>query len=198
MKKRIGLFGGTFDPPHDGHTLLALLAYQQLALDEVRWLPVGEPSHKSRSNLTSAELRCAMVALHIADYPYFLLDTTDAQRPPPHYTSTLLPLIHKRYPEAQLWWLIGADSLRDMYKWHDPATILQYCRLGVLSRAGVVIDWSSLNHLEGLAEKVDWLESEGLHVSSTQLRHAWQQEEDHPLLDNRVEEFMRQAGIRYG
>ena len=169
---RIGLLGGTFDPPHKGHLLLGQTAMDQLGLDHVLFMPVGDPTHKSRANLTSASQRIAMTALAIGAYDNFLLDLSDALRPGPHYTSTLLPLMRAKYPDAELWLVIGGDSLRDFAKWHQPEEILAQCRLAVLPRPGAAIDWPSLEtRFPSIRSRVDMLDGETLDLSSTKLRN---------------------------
>ena len=169
---RIGLLGGTFDPPHNGHLLLAQAALEQLALDVVYFLPVGDPTHKSRRNLSNVSQRVSMTVLAIADKVDFALELTDCLRPEPHYTSTLLPLIRAKYPTAELWYVIGGDSLRDFYKWNEPQAIIAQCRLAVLPRPGAKIDWWELEGVDGLRERVDMLDGELADVSSTMLRRA--------------------------
>lgn len=169
--RRIGLLGGTFDPPHDGHLLLGHAAREQLALDSVLFMPVGDPTHKSRTDLTPAAQRVAMTALAIGDEAKFTLDLTDVLRPEPHYTSTLLPLIQANHPNAQLWLVIGGDSLRDFHKWHQPEQVLAFCRLAVLPRPGADIDWALLTaQFPNIRDRVDMLNDATLDLSSTKLR----------------------------
>ncbi len=175
----VGLLGGSFDPPHIGHLLLAQAGRRQLKLDQVVFLPVGQPPHKGLANLSPLVHRVAMTQLAMAHEPAGHVDLTDAHRPPPHYTSTLLPLMQARTP-GPLWLLLGADSLRDLLSWHAPAEIVAQARLAVLPRPGVVVDWEALErHLPGLRAQVVWLEGPHLALSSTQLR-AWAQA-GHPL-----------------
>jgi nicotinate-nucleotide adenylyltransferase len=170
-KRAVGLLGGTFDPPHVGHLWLAETARAQLGLECVLFLPVGEPPHKEGKKITAVNHRLIMTQLAIQDNPCFVLDKTDCDRPPPHTTVTLLPQIQARYPEAQLWLLIGADSLRDMPAWVKPHRILQLCRLGVLPRPGVEIDWEFLEtavpHIRAAAH---WLDGPSVAISSTEIR----------------------------
>lgn len=169
---KIGLLGGTFDPPHNGHLLLGEAALTQLGLDSVLFMPVGDPTHKSRGDLTPVAQRIAMTALAIGEHAQFILDLTDALRAGPHYTSTLLPLMREKYPEAELWLVIGGDSLRDFDKWHQPDVILQLCRLAVLPRPGAEIDWKSLEtRFPALHDRVDMLDGETRDLSSTTLRN---------------------------
>jgi nicotinate-nucleotide adenylyltransferase len=169
---RIGLFGGTFDPPHVGHLWLAETAVAQLKLESVLFLPVGMPPHKPKNQFTAVAHRLQMARLSIQDNTRFILNTTDIERPPPHTTATLLPLIQGQYPTAQLWLLLGADSLRDFTSWAMPTKIIQQCRLAVLGRPGVSINW---DHLEtavpGVYKAVDFLAGPTVALSSTEIRN---------------------------
>ncbi len=169
--RRIGLLGGTFDPPHIGHLWLAETAREQLTLDEVVFLPVGSPPHKEERTITTVSHRLAMLQLALADSS-FALNTLDVERHPPHTTVTLLPLLRQQYgPGAAFWWLIGADSLRDLPTWVQPQQILAQCRLGVLPRPGVEIDWPKLETaVPGVRAAVDWLKGPTLAISATAVR----------------------------
>lgn len=168
---RIGLLGGTFDPPHIGHLWLAETARQQLHLDTVLFLPVGSPPHKQGRPLSSVEDRMAMVRLAVGDVDYFALDGTDVDRPPPHTTVTLLPLMQARFPETLFWLLVGTDSLRDLKLWHLPEMIIRQCRLAALPRPGVAINWHSLEaSLPGVRAAVDLLDGPQLDISSSDIR----------------------------
>ncbi|MBK7896416.1 MAG: nicotinate-nucleotide adenylyltransferase [Candidatus Promineifilaceae bacterium] len=170
---RIGLLGGTFDPPHWGHLWLAELARLRLRLDKVLFLPVGDPVHKQGRVITAVPHRLHMVSLAIQDNPYFALDTTDCTRPAPHTTVTLLPLLQKAQPDAAFWLLLGGDSLRDLPSWTKPERLITQCRLAVLPRPGAVIDWEGLETaVPGIETAVDLLDGPPLSLSATAIR-AW-------------------------
>ncbi len=172
---RLGLLGGTFDPPHLAHLMLAELAREQLALDRVLFLPAGEPPHKPDGPRADSEARLAMTGLAIAGNPAFTLDRTDVDRPPPHTTVTLLPRIAAAYPGAALWLLLGSDSLRDLPAWHEPERILTQCRLAVLPRPGVEVAWEPLEAaLPGIRARVLLLDGPTISLSSTELRRRAQ------------------------
>lgn len=166
----IGLMCGTFDPPHRGHLDMAHQAMEQLGLNKVHFLPVGQPTHKT--TLTAAEHRINMTQLAIAEHEFFQLDRTDVNRPGPHYTATLLPLLQTTYKEALLWLIIGGDSMRDFLSWHEPQKIVQSgCRLAVYERPGVHIDWPTLEAtLPGLRAIVTLLTGPLVDISSTAVR----------------------------
>lgn len=194
----LGLMCGTFDPPHVGHLILAETAADQLGLAQVLFLPVGQPTHKS--TLTAAHHRVAMTQLAIADNPRFVLNTADADRPPPHYTATLLPLLRQRYPNEALWLIMGGDSLRDLPHWHHAAALLQQCQLAVLERPGdAPMDWEALTaELPGIQTAVHLLAGLSLTISSTLIRHGLAHgQELRYALPSAVREYIRREGL-YG
>jgi nicotinate-nucleotide adenylyltransferase len=172
---KIGLLGGTFDPPHWGHLWLAETARAQLGLAQVLFLPVGQPPHKGHQVITAVSHRLRMTELAIQDTDHFVLDSSDLERELPQVTVTLLPLLQDMYPTAQLWWLIGSDSLRDLPTWHQPHALIQLCRLAVLPRPGVAVDWPTLKTaVPGIETAVDMLAGPQLNLSATDIRH-WAQ-----------------------
>jgi nicotinate-nucleotide adenylyltransferase len=169
--ERIGILGGTFDPPHIGHLWLGEAAREILNLDKVLFLPAGQPPHKSDDPVTAVQHRLTMTKLAIEDNPFFEIDTSDLERPSPHYTSTLIPLIRHKYPQAELWLLIGSDSLRDLPQWHQPESVITQCRLATLPRPGVTVDWVWLSlSVPGVDEITDMLDGPTIDVSSTAIR----------------------------
>jgi nicotinate-nucleotide adenylyltransferase len=169
--ERIGILGGTFDPPHNGHLLLAATAREQLGLDRVLFMPVGDPTHKNRLDLTNVSDRVAMTVMATFAQERFQLDLTDALRQEPHYTVTLLPLLLAQNKTAQFWLLMGGDSLRDFHTWHLPDALLTMCRLAVLPRPGAVLEWERLaTRFPTVRERVDLLAGETIDLSSTWLR----------------------------
>ncbi|MDX1615362.1 MAG: nicotinate-nucleotide adenylyltransferase [Candidatus Promineifilaceae bacterium] len=170
--ERIGILGGTFDPPHYGHLLLGEIASQQLSLDRVLFMPAGAPPHKPERDLTADDLRLQMVALAIQGNERFAVDDLDMRRPPPHYTVTLMKQLRDRFPEAQLWLLAGSDSLADLPNWREPVELVQLCRLAILPRPDSPVSWDELERsIPALRTNVDWLEGPSYQLSSTQIRH---------------------------
>ncbi len=195
--ERIGLLGGTFDPPHLGHLWLAETARQSLNLNKVLFLPAGHPPHKSDEPVTAVEHRWNMTTLAIEGKAYFQADRVDLERPSPHYTSTLLPLIQQQYPKADLWLLIGSDSLRDLPFWHKPETVITQCRLATLPRPGITVDWVWLSlSVPGVDEVVDMLEGPTMDISSTAIR-LWCRMSRTPdyLVTNKVQEYIEQQAL---
>ena len=134
MCKRIGILGGTFDPFHKGHFLLAKTAYEQFKLDEVWIMPNGNPPHKRNIEQTDFEIRCEMIRLSIKEAPYMVLCDYEGSEDSYHFTYQTLGEFKKMYPDDEFYFIIGADSLRDFPTWREPGIISQLCTLLVACR----------------------------------------------------------------
>jgi nicotinate-nucleotide adenylyltransferase len=168
---RIGILGGTFDPPHFGHLRMAEAALTQLQLDQVLFAPVGVQPLKQDHPTSAPEHRARIVELAIADYPHFALSRADLDRPGPHYTVDLLVIIQQQYPQAALWFIMGEDSLGDLLRWRDPAHVIQLARLAVLRRPGYEPDWAMVDRaLPDLRARLDWIEHAEIDISASDLR----------------------------
>jgi nicotinate-nucleotide adenylyltransferase len=132
---RIGLFGGTFDPPHVAHVALAHAALDALQLDQVRWIPAGQPWQKTRS-VTPAAQREAMVRLAIEGEPRFVLDRSELERQGPSYTLDTVRAFAAAQPEAQWFLIIGADQYAGLHTWRDWQSLLGLVTLAVANRPG--------------------------------------------------------------
>ena len=134
MCKKIGILGGTFDPFHKGHFMLAKTAYEQFQLDEVWIMPNGNPPHKKNIEQTDFKIRCEMVLLAIENTPYMELCDVEGSEDCYHYTYQTLELFTQKYPKDHFYFIIGADSLNDFPTWREPGKITQLCTLLVASR----------------------------------------------------------------
>lgn len=172
MSETIGIFGGTFDPPHLGHLILAAEALKQLGLNKVLWVLTPEPPHKPDRAITLLEHRLEMLKRAIADAPGFELSTIEVERPGPHYTIDTVDLLQSRYPSARLVLLIGGDSLRDLPTWHRPDELIWALHaFGVMRRPGDQIDLTSLEKaLPGLSARLRFFETPQLEISSSTIR----------------------------
>ena len=142
----IGIFGGTFDPPHLGHLILAAEAYAQLGLERCLWVLTPDPPHKQGQSITPLKHRLAMLKLAIAGDPQFELSTVDLDRPGPYYAVDTVKILAAQIPGANLVYLMGGDSLRDLPKWHLPADFVDACHaIGVMRRPGDDIDLPDLS-----------------------------------------------------
>ena len=128
--------GGTFNPVHNGHLILAESAYEQFNLDKVVFLPSGNPPHKPDISYIDAKHRCSMVELAIADNSHFDMSLEEVKRPGITYTSDTLTLMKKNDPDRMLYFIIGADSLFTFETWHEPRIICNNCTILVATREG--------------------------------------------------------------
>lgn len=133
--RRVGLFGGTFDPPHAAHLALARAARDELRLDEVRWIPAGAPWQKSR-RISDAAHREAMVRLAIEGEPRFVLDRCEIERDGPTYTVDTVRACAAAEPGAQWFLIIGADQYAGLHTWRDWREVLARTTLAVANRPG--------------------------------------------------------------
>jgi nicotinate-nucleotide adenylyltransferase len=172
MKARIGVFGGTFDPPHLGHLILAAEAQAQLNLSRLLWVLTPAPPHKEGTEITALQHRIDMVRLAIHDNADFELSTVDMERPGPQYSVDTLRLLHLKYPGDKIALIIGGDSLRDLPTWHDPSAVVgEADMLGVMRRPGADIDFSGLERLvPGVAAKVHFVDAPLLEIASHEIR----------------------------
>ncbi len=136
--KRIGLFGGSFDPVHDAHVALAKTALGQLKLDEVRWIPVGEPWQKTRQ-LADAADREAMVRLAIAGEPRFVLDRSELRRRGPSFTLDTVREMAAAEPDAQWVLILGQDQYASLHTWRDWRELLGLVTLAIANRPGAAL-----------------------------------------------------------
>lgn len=165
---RVGIFGGTFDPPHIGHLILAEEAWFQLKLDSVMIVPAGDPPHKRDRRLSPAASRVRMVEAALAGNPHLHLSRVDVDRPGPHYTIDMVRLVRDSLPAGtELFFLMGSDSLRDLPNWHLADRLVANCRLVALTRHDVTLDWEYLEGaLPGLHERVIQLDMPELEIAS--------------------------------
>ena len=136
--RRIGVIGGTFDPIHHGHLLLARFALEQIPLDEVLFIPAADPPLKQGA-YAPAEERWAMVELAIADCPDFVASRLELDRPGKSYTVETLRLLHQLYPRVELFFIIGTDNIGQLDEWHDLEGIFAQCTVVVGARPGEVV-----------------------------------------------------------
>jgi nicotinate-nucleotide adenylyltransferase len=168
---RLGVVGGTFDPPHYGHLVLAENARVQLELDLVLFVPTGQPPHKPVGPITAAQHRVAMVQASIGGNPAFLLSRVDLERPAPHYTVDMLAMLTEIHPNAELFFLMGGDSLAEFASWRDPSGILERATLVVMERPGWKGDWGPLaEQIPALRGRLRVLDAPRIGLSGTDLR----------------------------
>ena len=170
---RIGVLGGTFDPIHIGHLILAEEAWFQLKLDRVYLAPAGDPPHKMGRRMAPVEDRIRMAELATAESDYILVTRVDADRPGPHYTVDMVRLLQAHVgPDTEIYFLMGMDSLRDLPTWHEAAWLVDHARLVALSRHDVEPDWDVLEkELPDIRQRVIILDMPELEIASHVIQH---------------------------
>jgi nicotinate-nucleotide adenylyltransferase len=166
--ERVGVYGGTFDPPHLGHLILAETAVESLKLARVIFVPAGTPPHKRAGDVReSVEHRLSMVERAIAGNPRFALSRVDVDRAGPHYSVDMLRLLREKYPGATFVFLIGADSLRDLPKWSRAHELIQLARLGVMRRPDAEPDLDALERaIPGVRERIEWIAAPRIEIAA--------------------------------
>lgn len=169
---RIGIFGGTFDPIHVGHLIVAEIMLYELNLDRLDFLPAGSPPHKPPRAPAADQDREAMIRLAIAPEPRFHLSRVDIERPGPSYTADTLKIMQAELPDdTDLMFLMGQDSLRDFPNWRLPREIAQLARLGVARRPGVDVTISDIERVvPETAGRVELVDVPLLDIASSDIR----------------------------
>jgi nicotinate-nucleotide adenylyltransferase len=171
MGQRIGVFGGAFDPPHQGHVALAQTAIAQLQLDTLCVIPTGQAWHKTRS-LTPAVHRLAMARMAFADLPRVVVDPRETQRAGASYTVDTLRELCAEFPGARLFLILGQDQAQALPTWHRWEEIPRLAIICVATRAGFTGDSVHLDDLPGPLPEFFPLEMPSVPVSATDIRRS--------------------------
>ncbi|CAN5831047.1 nicotinate-nucleotide adenylyltransferase [soil metagenome] len=134
--RSIGVFGGTFDPPHLGHLIVAADVCVALELDRLLFIPAAVPPHKLAQVEATAEQRLEMVRAAVRGDARFEVDDLELRRPGPSFTVDTLHTLRTRFPESRLYFLIGADALREIHSWREPEEVARLAQLIVFARDG--------------------------------------------------------------
>ena len=169
----IGVMGGTFDPIHNGHLVIAAEVRTRLNLAEILFMPAGQPWLKMNWTISAAEHRINMVQLAIEDNPYFRLSTMEVERSGPTYTvDTVTELKSQLGAGGEIFLILGWDSLTDLPQWREPSRLIEMCHLVVVPRPGY--SNPNLKRLEasipGLSQRVILLDSPRLDINSSAIR----------------------------
>lgn len=168
---RIGVLGGTFDPVHLGHLVIATELRFTLELDRVLWTPAGDPPHKPEQRLTDESHRVRMLELALAGHDGFEIDRIDLDRVGPSYTVDTVTQLKARHPDDEIVFLMGLDSLRDLHHWREPEQILRIARLGVAKRPDVEVDLAAVyERLPAARNRVSIVDVPLIGISSRDLR----------------------------
>jgi nicotinate-nucleotide adenylyltransferase len=134
--RRIGIYGGTFDPVHYGHLILAREALEQFELEEMIFIPAVISPHKLEREPTPPAIRVEMLRAAIAGETLFCLDELELERPPPSYTIDTVEALRRRWPDAEIFYCLGSDNLPRLHTWHRFAELRTLVRFIVLDRGG--------------------------------------------------------------
>jgi nicotinate-nucleotide adenylyltransferase len=170
--KRLGIYGGTFDPVHAGHLVAAADVHHALRLDQVVFMPAGQPPHKEDLVISMRAHRWAMLELAIAGRPQFALSDLDFASDTPAYTAELLARLRAAWqPADDLYFIMGEDSLRDFPCWREPERIARLARLAVVTRPRVKVDIASVvRAVPALAGRVACVAIPALDIASHDIR----------------------------
>lgn len=169
---KIAVLGGTFDPPHFGHLILANEALSQLKIDQVLWVLTPFPPHKKRRKITALSHRQRMLELAIQGNPRFILSKVDIDRQPPHYAVDTMKLLRQQSPEDEYYYLMGMDSLNDLPTWHTPVEFVSHCHhiVVMLRHHEEGNEPVSDADITGLRSKLMFLKTPIIQISGTDIR----------------------------
>lgn len=194
---RLGVFGGTFDPIHQGHLIAAEELRFALQLDLVLFLPAAQPPHKVGRRVAAEADRLRMVEMAIVGNSHFGVSYVDTRREGLSYTSESLTIICKEFPSQQIYFLMGQDSLRDFPTWHDPGSIARQARLGVALRPGVnLVVENIIEQVPEAAGRLDIVDIPLIQIASHQIRQRIR--EGRPItyqVPEAVEEYIHRRGL---
>ena len=194
-----GVLGGTFDPVHIGHLIVAEEVIAQLDLAELLFIPAGQPWLKMNNYISLSEHRVQMVRLAIANEPSFKLSTTEIERAGPSYTvDTIAELQDNLDAGDELFFILGWDNLVQLPQWHEPSRLIKMCRLVTVPRIGYPPP--DLNSLEaaipGLSQSVIMLDTPRIEISSSEIRQRVTRGLSiHHLIPEPVERYIKEHGL---
>lgn len=171
--RKTGIMGGTFNPIHNGHLALARKAREQFSLDEVLFIPCGEPYMKAAQNVESGQIRTDMTALAIQEEAFFSLSTIEIEHPGRTYTYETLERLREEDPDTDYYFILGADNLFQITKWAEPERIFANCRLvaAVRDDKSVADMKEQIRYLERKYQAVIYLLKTGrMDISSSDIR----------------------------
>jgi nicotinate-nucleotide adenylyltransferase len=197
---RIGVLGGTFDPVHIAHLIIAEEVREKLKLEKVLFIPTGEPWLKANRPITAAVHRVEMLRLALASNPHFELSLLEVERGGPSYTVDTMEELRRQQEQAEFFFILGQDALRDLPLWKQPARLIQLCRLvGIPRPKSPPLDLSLLEAaIPGITERVILLEAPLIDISATEIRQrAARGQSLRYLVPAAVEEYIRRQRL-YG
>ncbi|SDY50594.1 nicotinate-nucleotide adenylyltransferase [Evansella caseinilytica] len=164
--KKVGILGGTFDPPHIGHLLMAEEARMQMSLDEIWWMPNYLPPHKEKVSNTSNDDRLAMVNSMVGLHESFRLCDVELRRTGPSYTADTMDVLTKRYKDIQFFFIMGEDSLETLDQWHESERLKSLVSFIVIPRPGY------RRPRENVSDGITVIDAPAVDISSSDIREA--------------------------
>lgn len=198
---KIGIMGGTFDPIHNGHLMIAKTAYSQYHLDEIWFMPNGNPPHKEKSNIGSdVEKRVEMVRLAIEGYRDFQIELYEALKKTISYSYETMEHFVKLYPEHEFFFIIGADSLFSIEKWVHPERLLATCTILAAYRDEIDTREEMYTQINYLKKKynarIELIISPLIKISSSEIRaYCIEKKDISGLVPEKVKEYIRKEGL---
>ncbi len=170
---KIGIFGGTFDPPHIGHIELANRVSERFSLDRFIFIPAGNPPHKTDKNITDKYHRYEMLRLAVSDNPKFEISDFDLNNKNPNYSYVTIEHFKSLYPDDEIFFVVGADSYRDFPLWKNYPDILSACSFIVVNRSGIESQSCYKKYKDiSCGHTAFFLNDFSYEISSTELRDA--------------------------
>ncbi|MXW82241.1 MAG: nicotinate (nicotinamide) nucleotide adenylyltransferase [Rhodothermaceae bacterium] len=164
----VGIFGGSFDPPHCAHLRIAEFARSNFGLELILWVPAYDPPHKSQKQLSQYQDRLGMVRAAIADYGHYRVSDIESTIERPTYTIRMLDALRERYPDADFYLILGSDSLKQFHTWMRPDVIARRVQILVYPRAGYLVGETDLP--EYLRGRVQFMEAPEIAISAEHIR----------------------------
>lgn len=196
---RIGVLGGTFDPVHLGHLIIAEEARTRLSLEKVLFVPAGRPWFKDGNDITDTADRLEMLRLALEGNPQFCIDTQELERPGATYTvDTIAQLRDQMGPDAEVFFIIGLDALAELARWKDPERLASMCFFAAMRRPEFTeLDVVSLGRtVHGVSGRVHLLENIQVDISSSDVRCRIQGGLPiRYLVPRKVDEYIREKGL---
>jgi nicotinate-nucleotide adenylyltransferase len=198
----IGVLGGTFDPIHSGHLIIAEEARIRLKLAKILFVPAGQPWLKTGRAIAAVSHRVEMVKLALVGNPYFELSTIEVDQAEPSYTVDTLAILRRQLgTEAKIFFILGWDSLAELPQWKEPAKLIQFCKLVAVTRTG--FSTPDLKAMEasvpGVTRSVVWLDMPPIDISSTDIRKRVALGLSiHGLVPNEVERYIKEQELYRG
>lgn len=191
-KKKLGVLGGTFDPIHMGHLVLAEQVREKLQLDQIIFIPSASPPHKTEQKLSPADGRFEMTKLAIEGNPYFSASDIELKRTGLSYTVETLRELKELHNDVEMYFLTGSDVLDEITTWRDPEEIYRLAKIVIAIRPG----FDELDPEDSFAKKSIIIEITGVDVSSTQIREKVKRGESIKyLVPSKVEEHIRKKNL---